>query len=189
MTTRVAFALCLFLAACGAGAGGSTTPSSQALTPLRLYPLADGHIWSYDVDTGTGMSTLAIARVSRRADGRFDVNTGSEPNVYEVTPEGIKRASGTWLLRMPFEVNASWDLGGGRRAEITSVDASVETPAGNYAHCVEVAERGGAGAQIRTIFCPDVGPVFVESSTEIAITHTTLRVTARLRGYSDGTDL
>lgn len=174
---------------CGAGQSGATTPSDEPVTPQRLYPLADGHVWSYDVDTGTGMSTLAIARVTRRQDGRFDVNTGSEPNTYEVTPEGIKRSSGAWLLRGPIEVHASWDLGGGRRAEITSVDASAETPAGNFAHCVEVSETGAVGAHIRTVYCPDIGPVLVESSMQMLVARENVRVIARLRGHSDGSDL
>jgi hypothetical protein len=60
----------------------------------------------------------------------------------------------------------------------------VSTVAGEFVGCVEVRESAGAGQKVvRTVFCPDVGPVEVESSLQLAVTGRAARVLARLRGY------
>ncbi|MDB4990550.1 MAG: hypothetical protein JWN04_5728, partial [Myxococcaceae bacterium] len=50
--------------------------------------------------------------------------------------------------------------------------------------CVELRETGGATQKVvRTVFCPDVGPVELESSLSLPISGAGARVLARLRGY------
>lgn len=175
--------------ACGSAPAAPVRPSADAYVPARLYPLSVGRVWSYDVDTGTGMSTLAIARVTRSENGRVEVATGSEPNVYQVSNEGIRREGGAWVLKAPIRMGAEWPAANGRTARIASLDAHVESVAGNFEHCVEVIERAEGGPQIRTVYCPDVGPVLVESSMAMSLSGETVRVLATLRGTSDGSDL
>jgi hypothetical protein len=170
------------LAACGGGA-----PSSAANAPVpieRLYPLRAGSIWTYDVDTGEGVPVLAITRVLSAAPERIEVSSGSDPLLYQQRPEGLYRTDlGIYVLRAPIQKGASWDQSGAR-AEVTDVQKSLSTVAGEFHGCVEVLEQGGASQKhVRTVFCPDVGPVEIESTTTISLTGKTTRVLARLRGY------
>jgi hypothetical protein len=62
MAKRVIATLALgFLSACG-----GAQPKAATQGPLdvnRLYPMRPGSVWTYDVDTGQGLPTLAITRV------------------------------------------------------------------------------------------------------------------------------
>ena len=176
--------LCLsfVLAACGGAA-----PSSGASAPVpieRLYPLRAGSIWTYDVDTGEGVPVLAITRVLSAGPERIEVSSGGDPLLYQQRPEGLYRTDlDIYVLRTPIQKGASWDQNGAR-AEVTEVQKSLSTVAGDFHGCVEVVEQGGASQKhIRTVFCPDVGPVEIESTTTISLTGKTTRVLARLRGY------
>jgi hypothetical protein len=190
MTLR-ATSFCLLMLAIGgcggAGSTGSTLPQ-EAPTPENLYPLGQGYAWSYDVDTGTGLNSLYIARVVSVTGNRFEVTTGGEPTFYERRPEGIFRpASQTWLIKSPIEVGEEWPSDAGRTARIASVTASVDVPEGHFDHCVEIVESGNDdGRSIHTTYCQNVGPVLVDSTQEIQITGRTLHVVAKLRGHSFG---
>src|SRR5690606_31390533 len=68
MTHRAALPLFLSMAlSATAGCGGADVDGGQTeeerLAPLNLYPLREGHVWSYNVDTGTDLPTLTITRV------------------------------------------------------------------------------------------------------------------------------
>jgi hypothetical protein len=161
-------------------------PTPPALTPARLYPLVAGSVWSYDVDAGDGSSVLAIMRVTESGAGHAAVQGGEGTTRYELRPDGIYRPDrGGYLLKEPLRVGASWPSGGGVQAEIAATEVAIETPAGRFARCFEVLERGAAnGAVISTTYCPDVGPVQVVSSLQL--TTGSVRVIARLRGYQIG---
>ena len=174
----------LLLLACGA------TQSSQDTEPLtvnRLYPLAEGQVWSYNVETGGDEPpTLAISRVVAVDGNRFEIqNNRSDAVRYEVRPEGIYAvATESWLIRNPIEEGREWPAGSGRTARIASVDVALDTAAGHFDRCVRVEEGGGRdGRRIVTIYCPDVGPVVVESSMDAQITGRTATVRAELLGY------
>jgi hypothetical protein len=183
--TRLAVALCLvLLAACHRSHGNANT--NDRLSPERLYPLRQGAVWSYDVDTGAGLPILAITRVIKAEDKHVEIAVGREPIVYERRVEGLFRPDrDAYVLLAPIRTGETWDAGGGARAEVRTVEKDVTTPAGEFHGCAEIVESGGSGGKVtRTVFCPDVGPVEVESSMpmpqaggEIA------RVVARLRGF------
>ncbi len=181
--TRLPLAL-LVLTACG---GAPSAGPREPVTAARLYPLGPGLVWSYNVDTGLGEPpTLAISQVVGAEGERFEVqNNRSDVVVYERRPEGIWRvASETWLLRNPIEVGAQWDGPGGRTARITSIDEAVETSNQRFEHCVRVEEAGGAdGRRIATVYCPDVGPVLVESEMRTQLSGRDATVRAVLLGY------
>jgi hypothetical protein len=178
---------CLLLSlsvACG-GAAPAPEGKDDLHTPERLYPLAQGYVWTYDVDTGTGLPTLAITRVTAADGSRFEVSSGSDPLVYERRPEGVYRPQRDgWLLRAPVKAGATWPAGAGMQAEVTDVAKAVSTPAGDFTDCVEVRESGAGGdKQIRTVYCPDVGPVVVESSMAMQLSGQAAKVLGTLRGY------
>lgn len=182
----ILLALPLALASCG-GAQTPTGPSeAERLDPRHLYPLGDDYVWTYDLDTGTGLNTGAFSRVVAHHGNRFEVSNGSDPIPYEVRPEGIFRADRQrWLLRRPIRVGASWESVLGGRAEVTNIHATTTTFEGTFRECVEVRETG-ENRVARNIFCPDVGLVFFELVQSLPIPGETLTQTARLRAHRLG---
>ena len=171
----------------GLVACGGAAPRAQPDAPLqveRLYPLRAGSVWTYDVDTGEGVPVLAITRVLSSTPERIEVSSGSDPLLYQQRPEGLFRSDlGIYVLRNPVQKGPRWDQNGAS-AEITDVGKSVSTEAGEFRGCVEVVEQGGpSDKHVRTVFCPDVGPVEIESLVNISLTGKSARVLARLRGY------
>ncbi|MFW2388888.1 MAG: hypothetical protein ACN4G0_11160 [Polyangiales bacterium] len=179
---RVSAVALVFLMACAHKAPSGTIAK---LTPSDLFPLRPGNAWSYDVDTGEPSTTLGVTRVEK-FDGRVaKVRTGRKAVLYEVLDEGIRVPPGDeWLLRSPLELGATWTGRGGRDARLASTDLSIETQAGSFERCVEVVETGGKlELEVRTVYCPGVGPVRVESTMRSKVNERVLKVTAELRGY------
>lgn len=200
---RLLFVLLLgSLSGCGTAPPAVEAPVVDRLAPSTLYPMLPGAQWVYDVDTGGGEpATLGIFEVteaegSRRsiannrgmsADGHI---TYGEPMTYEITPDGIRHvATGGWVLRAPIREGATWDGMGGRNARVTDADATIEVVAGTYEHCVEVEESGGEdGRIVRTVYCPSVGPVLVESRMDSRLTTRSVATRSSLRSYDSGAD-
>jgi hypothetical protein len=180
-----AVAICLvLLAACGGSRDKAAT--DDRLSVDRLYPLRQGAVWSYDVDTGQGLPILAISRVTKVEGTRAEIAVGREPIIYERRADGLFRPDrDAYVLLAPVRAGEHWQAGSGVTAEVRSVEKTVSTPAGEFHGCAEIVETGGAGGKItRTVFCPDVGPVEVESSMPVPSGGGELaRVVARLRGY------
>lgn len=178
--------LCLLGLCLLAGCGGAAPPAgaSGPVPVERLYPLRAGSIWTYDVDTGEGVPVLAITRVLSASPERIEVSSGGDPLLYQQRSDGLYRTDlGIYVLHAPVQKGQSWDQAGAR-AEVMDTQKSVTTVAGEFHGCVEVLEQGGpSNKHVRTVFCPDVGPVEIESSTTIQLTGKTTRVLARLRGY------
>lgn len=180
------------LALAGCPSTGPTTPQALPVTALNLYPMAAGYIWTYDIDTGTGMSSLGITRVVDVQGTTVGIAAdGGEVHAYERRPEGVYQpASQTWLLRDPIAVGQTWPSTNGRTARIDSVTETVDVTDGHYENCVAVMEEGGeAGLHVRTTYCLGVGPVIVESRQELVTSMTGgLTVTGRLRAHQQGED-
>jgi len=190
---------CVFLTLIACGGAQDAGTGDDAIDPARLYPLNDGNVWTYDVDTGVDLSALGISRVVEVQGPRVTVeNNGSTQDaiVYELRPEGIFRvASGTWLLRRPIEVGATWPAAGGREARVRSIDERVEVGAGTFEGCVAVveAEAGataelassptGTGQLVETIYCPDIGPVVVDTQLSTELSGQTVHVRGELRAH------
>ena len=184
--------LLLSTASCGGTEARPTGPTGDVHAPHRLYPLGLGYVWSYKIDTGTNLDSLVVMRVVRADDSHFEVSPGGggSPSVYDRSPEGLFRpGSGTWLLRAPITLGATWPSTTGMTATVTSVTARESTGAGDFEGCVEVTETGGeAGRVTRTVYCPDVGPVLIDTSMEMTVTQSSLHVIAKLQGFSFGGD-
>jgi hypothetical protein len=177
----VSLAAGLVLAGCAAQASAGKSAAPPAVE--RFYPLRAGSVWTYDVDTGEGVPVLAITRVVAREGNSARVSSGAEPVAYEQRTDGLFRPGrNAYLLKAPLVEGASWDDGEGGVARITRTGVTLSTVAGSFSGCVEVSE-GGSAKQVRTVFCPDVGPVELESSMAMALTGKSVRVKASLRGY------
>lgn len=190
----------LTTSACGAAAPEVAEPTLDPLAPTTLYPMHEGAQWVYDVDTGGDEPpTLGIFEVvevngderqiaNNRGMNREGVVTHGDPIGYRVEPDGIRHvASGQWLLRSPIDVGATWPTLGGRTARVVDIDHTVEVFAGTYQHCVIVEEDGGEdGRVVTTTYCPEVGPVVIESSMTSEMTMRSIATRARLRSYDPG---
>lgn len=169
----------------GCAGAPAQRPTPVPVTPELLYPLAPGQAWSYDVDTGDGQPVLAVSRVVGGSGDEFEVQSGGGALLrYARRPDGWYRpARGGYLLRAPLQVGAEWDSGSGMTARITAIDAAIETPAGHFERCVVVQEQGApSGQQVRTTYCPGVGPAEVVS--EMQVRGQRVSVVARLRGFT-----
>jgi hypothetical protein len=169
----------------GCGGAAPSAAGGAQLGVERLYPLRPGSVWTYDVDTGEGLPTLAITRVTARRGDQIEVSNGSDVIAYQLRPDGLYRDDlGSYVIKAPVAKGARWETREGASAEITDVSKRVSGPAGDFQGCVEVRESGGSSQKlVRTVFCPDVGPVEIESSLQIVLTGQAARVVARLRGY------
>jgi hypothetical protein len=179
-------ALAALLSAC-ATTGTGTQGTNEPLTAARLFPMIEGAVWSYHIDTGTALPALGILRVVRVAGNSAALAPdGGEETRYERLPEGI-RIEGTdeWVLHEPIAVGTGWTGRGARRARISEIGVRVEVSAGVYEGCVKVEELGAENRiDQSTVYCPDVGPVIVSSSTTTDITHEHVVVRADLLGYA-----
>ena len=190
----------IVLPGCGAATPEVAEIEVDRLAPTTLYPMIEGAQWVYDVDTGGNEPpTLGIFEVveaigddrqiaNNRGMNSHGVVSHGDPIGYHVEPDGIRHtASGTWLLHAPIDVGATWEAMGGRTARVTDIEASVEVIAGNYEHCVVVVETGGEdGRTVTTTYCPQVGPVLIESTMETVMTLREVATRARLRSYDPG---
>lgn len=174
------------LVACGGATPKTTGPTVDPLDPSRLYPLEEGNVWSYNVDTGDALKTLAISKVVRVVGARVEVSVGTDPKVYELRADGIYRpAEGVWLLPRPLALGTEWPSTKGMTARVASVTESVSTNGGDFTGCVLIQERGGEqGLAVDTTYCPDVGPVRVESQMALQTTAEPARVSAVLLGFA-----
>ena len=179
---RLGAAVLLFMAAC---AGKVSPPVTNSIDPRDFYPLQAGNAWSYDVDTGEASTTLAIMRVEALDGQVARVRTGRALVLYELRAEGIRvPPEDEWVIRAPIEEGATWPGRGGRSARLVSMGLRVETPAGSFGDCVLVSETGGKlELEVRTVYCPGVGPVSVDSTMRSSSGARSLTVSARLRGY------
>ncbi|MDQ3032670.1 MAG: hypothetical protein M3Y87_09655 [Myxococcota bacterium] len=192
-TTLTLFGTLLLLAAIAGCGGGQARPAGldpDRLDPRALYPMREDYVWSYNVDTGTGMNTFAVSRVVSVEGDRYVITNGGEEIIYELREGGIFRPpTGTWLLRAPIEVGASWETTGGLTARVVSVTESVDVPAGHFDGCVDVVEEGGdSGRRIRTVYCAGVGPTVVESRQELQLRDEPLTVRGELIGLVRGVE-
>lgn len=180
-------AAAILMASCAARTNAPKVADPTATRPSRLYPLAEGNVWSFDVDDGSGEPLLIVARVVRAAGARFEVSSGGgEPIPYEVRPDGIyRRDLDAYLLKAPIRKGATWSTGNGLSARVVAVDEAVSTPSGELEGCVRIEEAGGGEQRtIVTVYCPGVGPAYLDSRLRLDTAATEVRVTATLRGWS-----
>ena len=155
----------LFLS-CATTQTAPTAPSGAE----EFFPLAQGNAWSYDVD-----GTLVVLKVQTRIGDTANLGEFS----YEVHADGIVRnPPGKYVLQSPAAVGREWARPGGGKARITSTDARVSTPGGDYSGCLVVEETDPLGTRTLTTFARGVGPVDVVVTSGSQVTH------AKLRGFT-----
>ncbi len=157
----------LFVVACGGNNAGANSPHKPKIDGvLAYYPFASGMQWSYMVYGPPGAPGLLKVDKVVAFDGKTAVvQSGDTSLTYSVTREAIYREPAhAPLLKWPIVLGDAWAGAKGSKVEVTKVDARAVTDAGTFEGCVETTERvgGDAAGLLRTMFCPDVGPVIVE---------------------------
>jgi hypothetical protein len=178
----------LTLAGCGGGRGAAT-PSAPAHAPVRLMPLADGNVWTYDAYDQDGHGpTIAGIQVTSETQDHFTVASlfaADSRETYEIRAEGIFLPdSNSWLLRDPIVVGQRWPTRNGRQAEVVDTNVRITTPRGEFENCVQVNEDGGEmEIHVETLYCTDIGVVATASSMTSNLTGMTVMQRAELREY------
>jgi hypothetical protein len=187
------FGALLTALACGCAGSASSIPADapRSAVPIeRLFPILDGHVYSYAMsgdpgESGEPAGSVLIARVSRTGPSTGELRWGASSKRFEYRPDGVADTrSGAYILKSPLAIGASW-RGDRGLIRVTSIDASPVVPAGRFASCVETVEerRGDSPIQITTIFCPDVGVVVLQASSGMGVDR------AELRSYAPPVDL
>jgi hypothetical protein len=169
------------VAACG-GESRARRDGDEPLTARRLYPIAVGNAWSYDVESASpDAPTLLVNRVAALEGGRVTMETGQQPIVYELRGDGIYwPAKNGYLLRDPISEGASWELGSGSHVEIVSTSKTCRAAGETFRRCVEVLLTSDE-QRVRTLYVPRVGPVAIEA--ELRLSDLAYAFRATLRGY------
>jgi hypothetical protein len=176
----------LLLAAAAAACGGDKAEAKPAAPPAassgtsaeRYFPLEDGKIYAYVTREGTDTGML-VGKV-RRADathGELRLSNATKHFVY--LPDGVAYDGGATILKAPFEAGTRWTGEHGGTTTITSIDTSVEVPAGRYAGCLRTVEEGGrpTGSRYESTYCPGIGMVL------LVITASGSEARAELKSY------
>ncbi|MGZ3420030.1 MAG: hypothetical protein ACXWUG_14100 [Polyangiales bacterium] len=154
------------IVACGGGSPPAAPKQSKWKGALLYYPFEPNSQWSFRVSGPPGLPTLLKIDKVIAFDGQIAiVQSGAESRTYKIAPDGIVRdPSGAYLLKYPMKLGDKWPGAKGATVVVTRVDAKVTVPAGTYEGCVETTEtiQGDEAGLVRTVFCPEVGPVEAE---------------------------
>lgn len=181
---------CLALAGC---AGSKAPPRAAAPAGptdlMRYLPLKDDTVYAYDTSTDQtaeqGVLMLAVKR--RRAD-LAELSIGGRIQRLDIEADGIRHATGGWLLKAPISEGAHFK-GSFGEVRVTSVARAIDVPAGHFKGCVETVEEVSAPVRKRatTIFCPDVGIVLLQAEGDVEGDYGVER--AALRSYGPRVDV
>ena len=164
MTRLLIFALAVL--GCGGSSEAKTPHASKYHGVLTYYPFENGMQWSYMVYGPPGAPGLLKVDKVVAFDGKTAVvQSGDSSLTYRVAEEAIYREpSHVPLLKYPVKLGDKWPGAKGSNVEVTKIDQKVTVDAGTFEGCVETTETvgGDAAGILRTLFCPDVGPVVVE---------------------------
>ena len=161
----------LFVIGCGGGKTADAPTKKTDAQPVagveRFFPLEEGRIYHYVTKNGAD-SGMLVAKVHRTdaAHGELRLSNGTQR--YIISPDGVSRDNGVFVLKAPIEVGTSWAGEHGGKTKITSIDAAATVPAGSYSSCVKTVEEGGRppGAKYETTYCPGIGMVLLEITAE-----------------------
>jgi hypothetical protein len=151
---------------CG-GSAASATPKPAAptdpLAPERYLPLVDDTVFAYETSSeATGERGVLMMAVRRPRPDRAEIAIGGRIQRLDLGPDGIRQASGGYLLKPPLATGAQF-RGQFGEVKVTTLDRAVEVPAGKFTGCLETVEetRSPVPKRATTVFCPEVGIVML----------------------------
>jgi hypothetical protein len=153
----------LFAVACAASpAPPAEASKSPVLSQLAQYlPLQHNTVFSYEsYIEDTNERGLVVFEIARPRPELAELSiAGQVRKRYYFEPGGVRSGQGGYLLKAPLALNAEW-TGDDGKVRVTSVNQSVDVPAGKFSGCIQTVEQAQLGAARRTtttVFCPGVG--------------------------------
>lgn len=159
----------------GAPGDGSAVPVDSATPDARLFPLAVGYSWTFDVQSsgttanpcGSGMRTQSVTGEptigGRDAFAVTSYCAATTAAQYYSQPTGeldlYWDSDSAWHLDLDLTLQAgrSWSDGGG--TNVWSSEGAVVVPAGTFADCWRATKQ--VAYEAYTIYCPGAGAVHV----------------------------
>jgi hypothetical protein len=176
--------------------GGEGTPPPQAPKPSapqvteieRYLPLINDTVFAYDTrQENTGEKGALMMHVRRRRPDLVELEVAGHVQRLDLVPDGVRVASGGWLLKEPLREGARFK-GDSGEVTVTSVGKSTDVPAGHFDDCVETTEVSVAGQKkVTTLYCRDVGIVRLDVEGEIGEDY--VRESAVLRSHGPRIDV
>ncbi len=156
------------LLACAAPKAVERAPSGP--DPAKLFPLAPGNRWTYQVSFLGAKQTLSVSIVSAQ-NGLYVDSRGQR---YRVDARGV-RDDQRYLLREPLEPGRSWQsvisLSSTEHYRVVGVGESADVPAGHFDGCVRIEGRVPGGRDkiqlAEQTYCQGVGLVRVTTYEEM----------------------
>jgi hypothetical protein len=190
---KPALASCaLLFAVSSAGCGGApaakpSAPPAAAVTELTRYlPLENDTVFSYETYIeDTNERGIAVFEIKRPRPELAELSiAGQVRKRYYFEPAGVRSSHGGYLLKSPLSLGSEW-TGDDGKVKVTSVNHSVDAPAGKFSGCIQTVEEAQLGAATRkttTVFCPGVGITVLEIEAQEGGTSVLQRLTLKAFG-------
>jgi hypothetical protein len=164
-----------------------SAPEQAVIGELTRYlPLENDTVFSYETYIEeTNERGIAVFEIKRPRPELAELSiAGQVRKRYYFEPAGVRSAQGGYLLKSPLALNAEW-AGDDGKVKVTSVNQSVDAPAGKFSGCLQTVEEAQLGAATRrttTVFCPGVGITVLEIDAQQAGTSVLQRLTLKSFG-------
>jgi len=174
--TRAIRGLALGSALAGVSCAGAPPAAPSAAPPLvvteltRYLPLENDTVLSYETYIeDTNERGIAVFEIKRPRPELAELSlAGQVRKRYYFEANGVRSSQGGYLLKSPLALNSEW-TGDDGKVKVTSVNQSVQVPAGKFAGCLQTVEDAQLGAATRkttTVFCPGVGITVLQIEAE-----------------------
>jgi hypothetical protein len=142
--------------------GTVEAPANAVVSEVGRYlPLENNTVFSYETYIeDTNEHGLAVFEIARPRPELAELSiAGQVRKRYYFEPAGVRSGHGGYLLKSPLSLNSQW-TGDDGQVTVTSVNESVDVPAGKFSGCIKTVEQAklpGATRTTTTVFCPGVG--------------------------------
>lgn len=151
------------LAACGPAAQGPAESAKPTVVTevTRYLPLEHDTVFTYATYIEeTNERGIAIFEIKRPRPELAELSVaGQVRKRYYFEAAGVKSSMGGYLLKSPLQLGSEW-TGDDGKVKVTSIEQSVNVPAGKFSGCLQTledAQLGSARRRTTTVFCPGVG--------------------------------
>jgi hypothetical protein len=164
-----------------------SAPEKAVISDVARYlPLEDDTVFSYETYIeDSNERGIAVFESKRPRPELAELSiAGQVRKRYYFEPAGVRSSHGGYLLKSPLSLNAEW-TGDDGKVKVTSVNQSVDAPAGKFSGCLKTVEEAQLGAMARkttTVFCPGVGITVLEIDAEREGTSVLQRLTLKSFG-------